>query len=140
MPRRRGYEGYAQQADAAISQANPVSDTVYPVLAATPNVMVIAAYIKITWAVTQPTNLRIIVTVDGKAITYTIASPVTATAYFPVLTADTDGSQLSSSTIGSGTIIAMSNISGRSVQVDAAITWAVTQPTPLVCRVKYAKR
>ena len=28
---------------------------------------------------------------------------------------------------------------GRSVKVEVRITWAVTQPTPLVCRVKWAK-
>jgi len=51
----RGF--WVQQPDAVISQANPVSTTLYPVLATNYRVRIITMNAAITWAVTQPTPL-----------------------------------------------------------------------------------
>ena len=132
---------YQQQADAVISQADPVSDTVYNVLPASDNVEINSIGVAVTWAVTQPTNLRVIVTVDGIAKTFTIAAPVSATAYAPSAAIGVDeASQLLASATGELTRQALQGCKGRNVQVDVAVTWATTQPTPLDCRVKWAQR
>lgn len=128
------------QADAAISQANPVSDTVYPVLATTANVRIIGISANITWGVTQPTNLRVIVTVDGQTYTFTLANPVTATNYLAALRTElTAANQLLIISTSTPEVDRSFLLEGQSVKVDVAVTWAITQPTPLVCRVRYAR-
>jgi len=128
----------AQQADAVLSQANPVSNTLYTVLATTRNVRIISIATNITWAVTQPTPIEVVFTNDGQTIVHQKGNPVSATGYTDLKDAGgtallqylgaTDFSQYRSFMY-----------EGRSVLVQARITWAVTQPTPLVCRVKWAK-
>lgn len=132
---------HQQQADATISQANPVSGTEYLVLAATSNVQIQSINCDITWAVTQPTNLRIIAVVDGQTITFVTPNPVSGTAYTLSLnnSLPADNQGLGTGLVSSS-ILAAQSLSGRSVQISAAITWAVTQPTPLNVRVKWAKR
>lgn len=131
---------FVQQADAALSQDNPVSDQLYTVLATTANVSLDSVFAMVTWAITQPTNLRIIITTDGIVVTYLFAAPVTATGYSVLL--NRSGAAVAQSLIGiadTSTLLALQHSSGRSVKIQVAITWAVTQPTPLVCRVKYAR-
>ena len=129
-----------QQADAEISQANPVSATLYEVLATTKNVKIISMMVYITWAVTQPTPLEIVVTVDGKTLIFSQANPVSGTWYTPVIAVyDGDALQIMANSVSVGSQQAFENSSGRSVRVQVRVTWATTQPTPLVCRVKYAK-
>jgi len=126
------------QPDAAISQANPVSAQYYTVLDTTPNVRIISISAKITWATTQPTPLDVLVTIDGNTIKHGFTNPVSATNYHAV----TDGAFAETSQPLSATNSGVNRsflYEGRSVKVEARITWDTTQPTPLVCRVKYAK-
>ena len=121
-----------------LSQANPVSTTLYEVLAATKNVRIRGIAINITWGVTQPTPLEVVLTVDGQTVTYSFTNPVSATEYFPTLLpyAAENAQALSATNYH---IYSPFFLEGRSVRVQARVTWATTQPTPLVCRVKYAK-
>jgi len=131
---------FEQQPDAVISQANPVSTQLYEVLPTTKNVRIISIVPKITWAVTQPTPLEVVLTIDGQTITFGKANPVTATDYsarWDESAAET-GQRLD--TVHLWTPYRAFLIEGRTVRVQVCVTWAVTQPTPLVCRVKYAKR
>jgi len=54
-----------RQADATLVQANPVSDTLYTVLDTTKNCRIRSIQVKIIWATTQPTPLKITITIDG---------------------------------------------------------------------------
>lgn len=128
------------QADAVVSQANPVTATKYTVLDTTKNVRIISIAAKITWAVTQPTPIVVTVTIDGVSYIFGKTDPVTATSYYPAI-----GDDQSEATAGmsvTGNCWAYGRpfmLEGRSVKVEIEVTWATTQPTPLVCRVKYAK-
>jgi hypothetical protein len=131
--------GYTHQPQTNISQANPVSDTIYNVLPNTANVRLIGLSAKITWGVTQPTNLRIIVTADGEVITFTLAAPVTATNYIAALSSQlTHPNQLLFVTTSLDEQHRAFMLESKNVQVDVAVTWGVTQPTPLECNVEYA--
>lgn len=125
--------------DAVLSQANPVSATLYTVLATTRNVRIISVAENITWAVTQPTPLDAIVTIDGQTITYYATNPVSAAGHW----ARSVGMAANNAQILDATEDYSKHraflLEGRSVKVEARITWAITQPTPLVCRVKHAK-
>jgi len=132
---------YKTQADAVLSQANPVTDTYYTILDTSYKVRIKGAAITITWGVTQPTNLRIRFTIDGQSIIYTFASPVTATPY--VLGKVVAGQAAAES--AQVLIVAYSATAidtfheGQSVKVEMAVTWATTQPTPMVGRVKWER-
>jgi len=63
-----------RQPDKYLYQTDPVSDQLYPVLDATDNVRVIAAYAVATWSV-QPTQLGVRLTVDGVLETYIKGNP-----------------------------------------------------------------
>jgi len=134
------------QADALLNQANPVSTTYYPVLPATANVRIISMEANITWGVTQPTDLRIRVTIDGQVYYFVVATPVSANVYnaaiqsAPAGTYPADPYALINITTVDFSQYRAFLLEGKSVQVDVAVTWAVTQPTPMVCRVKWAKR
>lgn len=140
MPRLEAViRGYAHQADATLSQANPVSGTKYEVLATTKNVRIITMSANIPWAVTQPTPLEVHVTIDGQIITFSKTNPVSAINYSAKIREDrAEGSQELDTLSAYGPFRAFL-LEGRSVKVESEITWSVTQPTPLVCRVKYAK-
>ena len=131
---------FQQQADATISQTNPVSTTLYPVLAATANVRLISIETDITWATTQPTPLEIVVTIDGVSTIFLVANPVSATPYFASLDANATAATQDLETTDRTATGRSFLLEGRSIQVQARITWATTQPTPLNVRVKYAKR
>jgi len=126
-------------ADAAISQANPVSGQKYLVLAETQNVMVYGAATKITWATTQPTPLELFITVDGVEINHKQGNPVSGTWYYAnrsMAAAMNNQGHTTTAAVGGYNSFLWE---GRSVKVEAEITWATTQPTPLEARVKYAK-
>ena len=127
------------QADAYLSQANPVSGTLYTVLDTTKNVRIITATCSITWATTQPTLLQIIITIDGKSLIYTVSNPVSASWYELEIMGLYNEANQSLATDKDDSRKRAFFIEGRSVKVEVAITWATTQPTPLQCRVKYAK-
>ncbi len=129
---------FQHQPDATLSQINPVSETLYPVLATNTNARIIGIETDVTWAVTQPTNLTVKITIDGNTITHVAGTPISTTNYFCVI-------RLSQSNAGQamGTqqdIVTPFEYEGRSIKIEASITWAVTQPSPLNCRVKWAKR
>ena len=126
------------QADAVLIQANPISGIKYTVLDTTKNVRIIGICAYITWATTQPTPLKVHLTIDGQNIIFTKVDPVSAAPYQAVHGIHiTVGNQvLIDNTIEPTRSILLE---GRSVKVEAEITWGTTQPTPLVCRVKYAK-
>lgn len=64
-----------QQPDVADAQANPVSGTQYPIIAATANVRIITISVNCTWTV-QPTDLEIHATIDGVLWSFVQANPV----------------------------------------------------------------
>lgn len=130
-----------QQADAVLSQANPVSDTEYTILDTTKNVEIDGIAVNVTWATTQPTPLLITVYIDGKTIIHTQANPVSTQNYIPLdLPNNADANQVCKVTAGTYIDqLPKPLYKGRSVKVTMTLTWATTQPTPLVCRVKYAK-
>ena len=129
----------AQQPDAVISQANPVSTTLYTVLDTTVNCRIYSIATSVTWGVTQPTPLEVVLTIDGNTIIYSKSNPVTATYYDATTVSEqVEASQFLDTSNAARTRSFL--IEGRSVKVQVRVTWAVTQPTPLVCRVKYAKR
>lgn len=123
--------------DAAISQANPVSTTLYTVLPTRKNVKIKSIAFNITWAVTQPTPLDIVLTIDGNAITHRVDNPVSAQFY--ELQIAKHGAETAQGTVALNNDRFLEAYKGRSVKVEARITWAITQPTPLVCRVKWEK-
>ena len=130
---------FQHQTDATLSQANPVSTTLYNVLPLTNNVRLISISTEVTWGVTQPTPLDVVITIDGVSVIFTKTNPVSANGYECAFISPEASTQVMSS--GGGYSGARAFLmEGRSVQVDVRITWAVTQPTPLVCRVKWAKR
>lgn len=128
------------QADAAISRVNPVSGTFYPVLSTT-NARLISIAINVTWAVTQPTNLTLKITIDDNMKTFTVANPVSTQNYRPFhgCTAGLGGLLFAFDNAALDAGAGAFFLEGRKIVVEAAITWAVTQPTPLVCLVQYAR-
>lgn len=141
MPYREN--GWVQhQADAVLNQANPVSAQLYTVLDTTRDVRIISISAEITWAVTQPTPLEVILTIDGQTITFGQPNPITGGEYIAyALPSRAPNVQLFAIMASQTDWLAQKPFmfEGRSVKVEVRITWAVTQPTPLVCRVKYAK-
>ncbi len=127
------------QADATLSQNNPVSATLYTVLDTTKNARIISITTNITWAVTQPTPLEVVVTIDGISTIFTVTNPVSATDYFASLKANAAASAQTLETTDRAATGRPLLLEGASIKVEVRITWAVTQPTPLTCRVKYAK-
>lgn len=128
-----------QRADAVISQANPVSTTLYEVLATTKNVRLIAIATNITWAVTQPTPLEVVITIDGITLVYGKANPVSTSDYEPFMRSDMPEANNQLTDKNTYLPFRPFMLEGKTVRVQVRVTWAVTQPTPLVCRVKYAK-
>jgi len=127
------------RADSTLSQANPVTATLYTVLDTAKNVRIISISTNITWATTQPTPLEIVVTIDAISTVFTVANPVSATVYFASLNANAAANAQTLETTDRTATGRPFLLEGRSVKIEARITWATTQPTPLVARVKYAK-
>ncbi len=126
---------FKHQADAAISQAAPVSTTIYTVLATTPNARIISLSAQVTWTV-QPTPLEIVVTIDGQTIIYAYANPISATPYF-AKTASQSAPASQEMTSTDPTIYRAFLLEGRSIMVQARTTGGTV--SNLTCRVKYAK-
>lgn len=129
-----------RQPDAYLSKANPVSTTLYTVLDTTSNVKLYSVAARITWAVTQPNPLEVVVTVDGDVQVYAAANPASGTTQAIAVGMYDEMNAANAQRLGTafGTDFPII-IEGRSVKVEARVTWAVTQPTPLECRVKWAK-
>ena len=69
------------QPDAVVDQANPISTTLYQVLAPSLNVRILSMAGNVVWTV-QPTPLEIVVTIDGITITHTVDNPISGTYYY----------------------------------------------------------
>lgn len=125
----------AQQADAVLNQANPVSETAYTVLATTKNVRVISITVSVAWTV-QPTPLEIVVTIDGQTIIWTFTNPVTGTDYYAgVRAAFTPTTQpLDANDLAPYRAFLLE---GRSVKIEARTTGGTV--SGLYATVKYAK-
>jgi len=117
------------QADATLSQANPVSGTKYTVLDTTKNVRIISVSVQCTWTV-QPTPIEVHITIDGVSITVGFTDPVSATSYFFV----NDRSSLCVFTANRAQAF---QLEGRSVKIEAEITGGTV--SNLSATVKYAK-
>ena len=126
------------QADAVLSQANPVSGTKYTVLDTTKNVRIISISVKCTWTV-QPTPLQVHVTIDGQTITYSKTDPVSASNYAPSIGSGTSpiGQLLSDAGSIAYNIMRSFLLEGRSVKIECEITAGTV--SNLTARVKYVK-
>ena len=79
-----------------------------------------------------------VLTIDGNTVTHQFTNPVSATNYGLVRRGSaTEAAQPLAS--ANNDIATSFNYDGGNIRVQTRITWAVTQPTPLVCRVKWAK-
>lgn len=135
----RNIISYELQADATISQGNPVSATYYPVLNTT-RARIISVFGSITWAVTQPTYLYIRATIDGITIYHIQPNPVSTTNYGIVLSGDQQETVqgMEAAAAASSEKHRPFIYEGKSISIATTVLWATTQPTPLTCRVKYA--
>lgn len=124
------------QADVTLTQANPVSGTLYTVLSTTRNARIYGACARATWDV-QPNPLQLHFTVDGNALSHNYTNPVTATWYYPSnYPAAAETAQGMSSTAQPNQDGSFLH-EGRSVKVEAETTGGTV--TELASRVKYAK-
>lgn len=134
--------GYQLQDDEVFSQANPVSGQKYTVLDTVKNARIKSISAKITWATTQPTPLEVHLTIDGKTITHTFTDPVSATEYIAFNRPDTAPTAQGFKARDEADDLTAPPFlhEGKSIKIEAEITWATTQPTPLQVRVKWAKK
>jgi hypothetical protein len=132
---------FQEQVDAFISQDDPVSTTIYPVLPTSMNVKIHSIEEDITWAITQPNPMQVRVTVDGITIIHSQVDPVSATPYYCRRIPGVDAvNQLMTTDQAIAMNEAAPLYEGRSVRVDCLVIWAANQSTPLVCRVKWAQQ
>lgn len=125
----------AHQADATLSQANPVSGTKYTLLDTCKNCRIIGIMAKVTWTV-QPTPLEVHVTIDGQTITHTKTNPASATNHFAEVWqgAAEDAQGLPDTDIGMRRNWVYE---GRSIKIEVETTGGTV--SSLDARVKYAK-
>jgi len=121
------------QADAVLSQANPVSGTKYVVLATTKNARIMSIHIVCTWTV-QPTPLEVHLTIDGLTITGGFVNPVSTTSYYARHSALAQSLYISTADPSAYMAFLME---GRSIKVEVEITGGTV--SNLSARVKYAK-
>lgn len=136
--------GYAQkmplqQADAYLNQVNPVSGTLYTVLPTTIDVRIISIASSITWAVTQPNPVDVVVTIDGIVCVFRSDNPPSGAWYYGRLYENNPMDNVQGLHPDTTAITRSFLLEGRSVKIETRVTWAVTQPTPLICRVKWAR-
>jgi hypothetical protein len=127
---------FQRQADATLSQANPVSAQKYTVLATALNVRILSIEAAVTWTV-QPTPLEIVVTIDGQTIVYSKDNPASATAYFAV-TAGANTALFQALSVTDGAITRSFLMEGRSVKIEARTTGGTV--SLLTSKVKYEQR
>ena len=124
------------QADAVLSQASPVSGTKYTVLDTTSDVRIHSIMAMVTWTV-QPTPLEVHLTIDGNALTFTLANPVTATPYYANLT---PGAAATAQVLAIDSITTIARaflLEGRSVKIEVETTGGTV--SNLTCRVVYGR-
>lgn len=128
---------WVQQADAVLSQANPVSGTKYTVLDTVKNARIMSMEVDCAWTV-QPTPLQLHVTIDGQTIIFSLIDPATATGYYakvwPASAEDSQG-------LDGATVFPQYKpfiVEGKSIKIEAEITGGTVQS--LDARIKYALR
>jgi hypothetical protein len=133
---------FEQQADAPLSQDNPVANTLYTVLNTTNNVKIESITVQVTWTV-QPDPLEIVITKDGQTETFSFANPATATNYTltqSVASAAAAATAQVLATTLSATVLLHQPIEGRSIRVQARTGRTTAGTTSnLSARVKYAR-
>lgn len=134
MPRLRSTAKVPElQANATLSQANPVSGTKYTVLTTSKNVRWLGYESHITWTV-QPNPLEIHQTVDDIAKTGSVNNPVSGTSYYVTIRSYTDAPVLSTTDmLPSAPFI----FECRSLKIEAEITGGTVQS--LTANVRYQK-
>jgi len=122
------------QADASLSQDNPISGTKYTVLDTTENVRIIDILASVTWTV-QPTPLEVHITIDGRSLALSVSNPATGTPYSPAFLNIGNEQGSLSATLGLSTRPFF--LEGRSVKIEAETTGGTV--SNLTCRVKWAR-
>ena len=122
MPRilRAEADVFKHQANATLSQANPMSGTKYEVLATSKRVRIIGLTAKCVWTV-QPTPLEIHVTVDGVAFKWSQTDPV-SNDYYDAKTIRTSWAPTAQICAVAGNIAPAFLLEGRNVKVEVEIT------------------
>ena len=128
-------------ADATLNQANPVSTTLYTVLGTTKNVRIINISAAVIWTTTQPTPLEVVITIDGITYIHIQTNPCDGVWYISRMVPFTSETEQAMHPRANNYTdsLQLLRLEGRSVKIQVRITWATTQPTLLICRVKYAK-
>lgn len=126
----------ALQADATLSQANPVSGTKYTVLATASMTRIEGVAAKVTWTV-QPTPLEVHGTIDGIDITFGYANPVSATNYYISDFSVNAHNAMNGQGLSGSSATYKNRIEGRSVKIEAETTGGTSQN--LTARVKNSK-
>ena len=126
--------------------ATPVSATKYEwrlgtigsgaALGTQTNVRIYAIEIHVTWVTTQPNPLEVYLTIDGLTKVFSFTNPVSTTNYFGIRKGDALELILS---VTDPALNRAFLTEGRSVKIEASITWATTQPTNLSMTVAWAK-
>ena len=124
------------QADAVLSQANPVSATLYQVLAASKNVRLIGMTVYVTWTV-QPSPLEVVMTIDGLTRTWLRANPVSLTPYYPLLVPDYSSAAEFMDTAGGTAASKSFLLEARNLRIQVRTTGGTVQNIDAI--VKYAK-
>lgn len=134
MPRinRAGADVFEYQADATITQANPVSGTKYEVLATTKNVRLYTLNVACTWSV-QPSPLEIHVTIDGQTPKADQANPGSTTNYRVYIRDEQADWEFKTGFAEHRAFL----VEGRSVKIEGEITGGTV--SQLASRVKYGK-
>ena len=126
------------QADAALDQSPPISGTKYVVLDTTRDVRIISIMVKCTWTV-QPTPIELHVTIDGHALLFSFANPVSNIFYIGYI--NPNYGELLQFLVGANDANLPGRppfiLEGRSVKIEAETTGGTV--SNLVARVKYAK-
>lgn len=137
--RRRPQRVPTYQLDKSGSIANPISGAIHLIMDNEKNVRLISVVGKITWAVTQPTPLEFIITVDGIIHFWSKADPVSNTYYTASIKESLAPDAQTLNTLDEDTPKRAFLVEGRIIKIECRLTWATTQPTPLVYRVKWAR-
>jgi len=154
LPKAHGRYEYPvpeHQVDSVTIIANPISGTRYEwragatgagaLLGDQLNVRILSASLVVTWATTQPDPIEIHFTIDGILITHAMFNPVTMVPYSPYKNpyrASLNALTQAMIAVNTADLVAI-EYEGRSIKVECEIIWAITQPTNLIMRIKWAQ-
>jgi len=127
-----GFKVFQHQADAILSQANPISGDKYTVLDTTKNVRIIGIQAVVTWTV-QPTPLECHITIDGLSLTASQTDPVSGTGYHVEIVEGGGTFRFTLATHENRAFL----VEARSIKIEVETTGGTV--SNLSARVKYAK-